>query len=217
MDLVQFKKDLDRDLKRRFGKNIETWVWPERCGVKGFYGNGQINNAVVIWITERPSLGKDKKATDKPSLWRQLLKSEGLENMHITDFVKIRAKPGKKPRKKELKASAEWMRKEIELLRRKNKKLIIIANARTVAKWMKEYLPTYQCEYIQFYQWCLTRGKGKIDLRKKLIELYETTTSNLGEDYTFIVSVSFDMQFTFRENEVQPAEEGGENDVEPTQ
>lgn len=174
MDLVQFEKDLTRDLKRRFGKNIETWVWPERQGVKGFYGNGQIKNAVVIWIMERPALGKDKKETDKPSLWRKLLKSEGLENMHITDFVKIRAKPGKKPTKKELDASAEWMRKEIELLDRKNKKLIIVANMRRVAKWMKEYLPTYQCEYIQFFKWFIRYNKVDL-LRKRLRELYEMT------------------------------------------
>jgi len=32
VNLIQFQKDLDRDLKRRFGKNIETWVWSERGG-----------------------------------------------------------------------------------------------------------------------------------------------------------------------------------------
>ena len=34
--------------------------------------------------------------------------------------------------------------------------------------------------------------------------------------YTFDVSFSFSMQFTFTEKEVQPSEEGGENDVDPT-
>ncbi len=175
MDLVQFEKDLTRDLKRRFGKNIETWVWPERCGVKRFYANGQVNNAVVIWITERPSLKKDKKETDKPSLWLKLLKNAHLQNMHVTDFVKIRGYPGEEPTEPELEASAEWMRKEIELLRRKNKRLIIVANTKRVKRWMKEYLHNYKYEYIQFYQWCLTRGKGKVDLSKKLRELYKKT------------------------------------------
>jgi hypothetical protein len=130
VNLIQFKKDLDRDLKSRFGDNTKTWVWPERHGVKQFYGDGQINNAVVIWIMERPSLGEEKKETDKPSLWCELLKEAHLENMHVTDFVKIRAEPGKKPTKEELDANAEWMCKEIELLRVRGKRMIIVANAK---------------------------------------------------------------------------------------
>jgi hypothetical protein len=35
-------------------------------------------------------------------------------------------------------------------------------------------------------------------------------------DYTYSVLVSFAMQFTFRQHEVQAAEEGGENDLDPT-
>jgi len=35
--------------------------------------------------------------------------------------------------------------------------------------------------------------------------------------YTFVVSVSFDMQFTFSENEVGPSEEGGKGDIDPTE
>lgn len=34
--------------------------------------------------------------------------------------------------------------------------------------------------------------------------------------YTFKVSFSFDMQHTFDESEVQPAEEGDEDDLDPT-
>jgi rRNA maturation endonuclease Nob1 len=34
--------------------------------------------------------------------------------------------------------------------------------------------------------------------------------------YTFRVSVAFDMQFTFTESEVQAAEEGGKEDLDPT-
>lgn len=33
--------------------------------------------------------------------------------------------------------------------------------------------------------------------------------------YTFNVSFSFEMQFTFTSSDVQPAEEGGENDFDP--
>jgi hypothetical protein len=34
--------------------------------------------------------------------------------------------------------------------------------------------------------------------------------------YTYSVSVSFDMQYTFGEDEIQQAEEGGKNDFDPT-
>lgn len=34
--------------------------------------------------------------------------------------------------------------------------------------------------------------------------------------YTYLVSVSLEMQFTFEARNVQQAEEGGENDIDPT-
>ena len=34
--------------------------------------------------------------------------------------------------------------------------------------------------------------------------------------YTFNVCCSFEMQFTFRDDEVEPCPDGGETDVEPT-
>ena len=38
-----------------------------------------------------------------------------------------------------------------------------------------------------------------------------------GKLYTYSVSVSFDMQFTFTEKEVEQAEEGSEKDLDPTE
>lgn len=38
-----------------------------------------------------------------------------------------------------------------------------------------------------------------------------------GKYFTYNVSVSFEMQFTFHESEVQPAEEGLERDRDPTE
>lgn len=60
MDLKKFKKDLEENLKEKFGQTTRAWVWPEYNDVKGFYGDGAINKAVVIWITERPSSALDK-------------------------------------------------------------------------------------------------------------------------------------------------------------
>ena len=35
--------------------------------------------------------------------------------------------------------------------------------------------------------------------------------------YTYMISCSFKMQYTFTEKEVEQAEEGGEGDVDPTE
>jgi len=179
MNLIKFKEELTTDLKERIGKDTEVYVLEECYGLKRFYANGQVNNAVVTWITERPTIIKSdiSRNTSRWMLRRfyELLINSGLENVHLTDFVKIKAEPGKKPTKKELEVSAEWMRKEIEILRIKGKKMIIIANAGRVQRWMNEYLSEYECKYIQFYGWCLTRGKSKVDLPKKLKQIYKNT------------------------------------------
>ena len=38
----------------------------------------------------------------------------------------------------------------------------------------------------------------------------------MGKHYTFNVRCSFSMQYTFTDDEVEPTEEGGESDVDPT-
>jgi hypothetical protein len=48
----------------------------------------------------------------------------------------------------------------------------------------------------------MNEGRRGVDNSKKL--------------YTFNVSFSFEMQFTFPSSDVQPAEEGGKNDFDPT-
>lgn len=50
-----------------------------------------------------------------------------------------------------------------------------------------------------------------------IIKSKKSVAQKTKKFYTFNVSVSFEMQFTFGEKEVQPAEEGGENDFEPTE
>lgn len=46
---------------------------------------------------------------------------------------------------------------------------------------------------------------------------YKKPTAEIQEKlYTFNVSISFEMSFTFNESQLQPAEEGGENDLDPT-
>jgi len=179
MNLEEFKEKMEKDLRQKFGKDI--WVWRDCNGVKGFYGNGVINNAVVIWITERPSLAREKK--DKFPDWidetfYRLLKEEGLENIHLTDFVKIMDYPGKQPTEEEIKVNAEWMKKEIEILKHKDKKLIIIANTRNVERWMRKYIPEYPCLYYEFFKRILRFNKKENrerKLREILREIVEQT------------------------------------------
>jgi len=179
MDLKELKDGMGKDLRHRFGKDVKTWVWPEFDGVKGFYGTGEINNAIVVWITERPALPKNEKRSDKFPDWidkafYQILKEEGFENLHFTDFVKIMEAPGKQPSEAELKASAEWMKKELETVSAKGKKPIIIANSLLVKKWMDEYLPEYGAKYVEFFKKTLRFGKRNV-LRQVLRNIYKET------------------------------------------
>lgn len=157
MDLQEFYKALEKDLKEKFGDKTKIWVWPSYNGVKGFFGNGIIENSVVIWITERPSSARDKTKLHKFPDWidkifYKIIKEESFQNMHLTDFVKIMTDAGVYPTKEELEVSALWMGKEIETLKVNNKKLIIIANSKNVAKWMKKYLPEYPLIYKDFFK-----------------------------------------------------------------
>lgn len=179
MSLESFAKELEKGLKQKFGKHIRFWVWPRYNGVNGFYGNGITNNAVLILITERPSLARDKRKEHKFPDWvdkifYRLLKEEGLKNMHFTDFVKIMDDAGKPPTKEELKISAEWMKKEIEMLKVDDKKLIVVANSKNVKTWMEKYLPEYPCLYYEFFKRTLQYTKKEIReqlLRDRLKEL----------------------------------------------
>ena len=48
------------------------------------------------------------------------------------------------------------------------------------------------------------------------MEIEKVREDNSNKHYTFNVSVTFNMQYTFTSSEVQPAEEGGCNDVDPS-
>ncbi|MCX6746741.1 MAG: hypothetical protein NTU63_01240 [Candidatus Pacearchaeota archaeon] len=155
--MKEFYSQLEKELKIKFGEDIKVWVWGEISDVKGFYGTGKVGNSVVIWITERPSSARftlrAHSFPDKVDEWFYgMLKEESLENIHLTDFVKIMADSGIYPTQEELKINAEWMKKEIENLMEDKKKLIIIANTRRVVNRMKENLPNYQIIYKPFFK-----------------------------------------------------------------
>ena len=197
-EIEEFYNNLTNNLKSEFGENTRIWVWPdgddesdeniknnpEVRGVKGFYGNGVINNKVVIWITERPSSARDELKAHKfpdniDKIFYTMLREEGLQNIHFTDFVKIMDKASKKPTEKELELSAKLMKKEIEMLKIQNKELLIIANSRDVEKWMNKYLQEYFYIYKPFFKIVLGRFKkkygGQKALKETLKEIYEMT------------------------------------------
>lgn len=189
INLENLRKTIEGDLKKELGSDIKIWFWPRgdkvkdcECDkVKGFYGDGKINNSIVIWIAERPSLPRNKRKEDKFPDWMdkifyELLQKNGLENIHLTDFVKIMGSAGKKPTEKELGVSVKMMKKEIKALKRGGKKLIIIANTRRVESWIKNNLPEYKdyCRYFPFFK-NIIRYCGKEKLNRKLKELYQKT------------------------------------------
>ena len=190
MDLLEFEKQMRDDLTKKFGLEEKyVWVWeknPKVDGVLAFYGDGVVNNAVVIWITERPSLARYKRKEHKfpdriDDIFYGLLKEEGFENIHFTDFCKVMAKSGKRPSDEELKASAKWLKKEIEMLdkRVEGKKLIIVANSHKVEDWIEKYLPKYKgnVTYKHFFKWYFRfKSQNARELiRNDLKQVYEET------------------------------------------
>ena len=65
--------------------NLEAWFYQAFSGVKGFFGTDKI-----ILLGLNPSSGTFPSEKDK--LLYETLKAHHLENAHITDFVKVRAK-----------------------------------------------------------------------------------------------------------------------------
>ncbi|MBU3913288.1 MAG: hypothetical protein KKE50_04305 [Nanoarchaeota archaeon] len=190
MNLSTFFEEIEGNLKEKFGQTTRIWVWPdgdnseykdhpEIHGVKGFYGNGIVNNSVLIWITERPSLARDKRKEHKFPDWidkafYKMLTDSKLQNMHLTDFVKVMHNPGVPPTERELKESVFWMKKEIKLLKKPNKNLIIIANTKRVKEWLGTYFPEYSSERINFFKGFFRYGKQE-KLKQILQNLYEKT------------------------------------------
>jgi hypothetical protein len=81
-DLKELKENIEKYAREI---NQEVWFYPEYEGVKGFSGTQDI-----ILLGLNPSSGTFPSPKDK--LLYDLLKKKGLEFIHITDFIKVRAK-----------------------------------------------------------------------------------------------------------------------------
>lgn len=113
MNLQEIKEKI---LEEYQNSNMEPWFYPEYEEVKGFNGESEI-----FLLGLNPSSGQFPSKRDKKLY--SLLKKLGLKNIHITDFIKVRAKNKEVPNllknKNLLQKNADFLKKEIEILKPK--------------------------------------------------------------------------------------------------
>lgn len=143
MNKEAYLRNLKAQIEKEFGED-GVWFFPrgndkraERYfetdlgrRVKGFWGTGEKSSSedVVMIIAERPSVGRGRipKEFDKRLAWfYELLEKTELDNSHLTDFIKTRAKVGydwKRPRRlefyeKEFDQHLPFLSSEINIVR----------------------------------------------------------------------------------------------------
>ena len=95
-------KTLEKRIKDKFGDS--AWLFTTIGNIKGYYGTGLCEKygKKIMFVAERPSKGGLKKSRtievlkkDPPlMLFYKALKRFSLENAHITDFIKTKARAG---------------------------------------------------------------------------------------------------------------------------
>ncbi len=132
------------------------WFFPpDKSGVKGFFGTGN-----VMFVCPRPSTGGFDKAVES---FYKLLRRYGFSNAHLTDMVKCRSKAGEISRT-EVENCLPFLNKEIEIL----KPRIIIAVGDAVYKELKDkfHNVTKIPHYSYAYRW---EKKKKLEMLLKKI------------------------------------------------
>jgi uracil-DNA glycosylase len=140
--LKSLKSDIEKNAKNN---NLEAWFYPEYKGIKGFLGTQDI-----FLVGLNPSTGTFPSKKDE-RLYK-LLKEKELANIHITDFIKVRAKNSEIPNRLEdkylIKKQVEFLRQEIEILKPK----IIIPMGSKCEELIKVYVkPT--CRIISIWHY----------------------------------------------------------------
>ena len=152
-DIKNYEKETNLDIENENDK-VEVWFYPDvtnpqsegyselkNTEVKGFSGTQDI-----ILLGLNPSSGTFPSFEDK--LLYKLLREKGIENIHVSDFVKVRAK-NKEVTKKLfdneflMKKQAEFFQREIEILKPK----IIIPMGKKCKTLLKKYLPEIKKKY----------------------------------------------------------------------
>ncbi len=111
--LKSLKSDIEENAKNN---NLEAWFYPEYQDIKGFLGTQDI-----FLVGLNPSTGTFPSKKDERLY--ELLKEKELANIHITDFIKVRAKNSEISDRLEdkylIKKQVEFLRQEIEILKPK--------------------------------------------------------------------------------------------------
>lgn len=139
-DLKELKESIENYAK---GIKEEVWFYPEYAGVMGFSGMQDI-----ILLGLNPSSGSFPSKKDE--LLYNLLKEKGLEYIHITDLIKVRAKNRYAT---DLFTNSELMKKqtdffsdELNLIKPK----IIIAMGEQCNNLLKQFFPKIEKGYKVF-------------------------------------------------------------------
>jgi len=136
-NLQELKEDIEQYAKET---NQEVWFYPEYEGVKGFWGTQDI-----ILLGLNPSSGIFPSNKDK--LLYDLLKQKGFGNVHITDFIKVRAKNKHVTdflaNSVLMKKQTDFFSKELNIIKPK----IIVTMGLQCNTLLKQYFPKIDCKY----------------------------------------------------------------------
>ena len=154
-------------------KGFEVWFYPEYNGVKGFLG---IQDIILLGLN--PSSGTFPSQKDKKLY--ALLKEKRLENIHITDFIKVRAKNTQVSdllrNTTLISEQVAFLKKEIAIIKPK----IIILLGMRCEQLLKEYIPGVTCKVVRIkhygyrYQPQEEVFKEISESLDKIIEIYRT-------------------------------------------
>src|SRR3989344_3901969 len=160
-ELVKLKEEITEYAKNN---KLEAWFYPEYSGVKGFWGTQDI-----FLVGLNPSSGTFPSKKDKRLY--ALLKDKNLENIHITDFIKVRAKNNEVQdllkNKDLIKEQVNFFKKEMSILNPK----IIIPMGHLCEKLLKEHFPKLNSKIIRIkhYGFRYQRG-GQENVFKEISE-----------------------------------------------
>ncbi len=156
--------------------NFEAWFYPEYKGVKGFLGTQD-----MILLGLNPSSGTFPSRKDK--ILYELLIKKSLKNIHISDFIKIRAKNKEVPNilnnNELIKEQIGFLKKELEIIKPK----IIIPMGLQCEELLKENFPYLDCEVIRIKHYGF-----RYKPQKEVFDEISSTLDKIREVYKTIVN-----------------------------
>lgn len=162
---------------RNFKRSIhirEPFVLPpyEMNGtlVKGFFGTGEVGDDTrVMFLMPRPSTGGpgDKVPDEADKILYRLLKKFGLEEAHITDFIKCRGPAKEQPERMLDNCVDKFLEREFEIVDPN----VIIALGHAAEKLCKEQL-NRKPKYVTHYSY-RPKEEAEKRMKKNLMDIDE--------------------------------------------